>query len=137
MTPHPHPTSIPLHRHRVCKLFTTIFINCWLSYMTTKGYLDSFVQKDFMKVTPGCIEHQSKLAAILAEARKTDTSLAVCWLDLENAYGSVHHSLIQFSIQHYHAPAQFWQHPPVTLLRIPWYNQQQQQLIHPHHPTGS
>ena len=31
----------------------------------------------------------------------------MCWLDLANAYGSVHHSLIQFSVQHYHAPAQF------------------------------
>ena len=89
------------------KLFTTILRNRWLSYMTTNGYLDSSVQKAFMKATPGCTEHQSKLAAILAEARKTHKLLAVCWLDLANAYGSVHHSLIQFSIQHYHAPAQF------------------------------
>ena len=91
----------------VGKLFTTILRNCWLSYMTTNGYLDSSVQKAFMKATPGCIKHQSKLAAILAEARKTHKSLTVCWLDLANAYGSVHHSLIQFSVQHYHAPAQF------------------------------
>ena len=89
----------------VGKLFTTILRNRWLSY--TNGYLDRFVQKAFVKATPGCIEHQSKLAAILAEAKKTHESLAVCWLDLANAYGSVHHSLIQFSIQHYHAPAQF------------------------------
>ena len=34
-------------------------------------------------------------------------SLAVCWLDLANAYGSVHHSLINFSLRHYHAPPQF------------------------------
>ena len=87
----------------VGKLFTTILRNRWLSYMTTNGYLDRSVQKAFMKATPGCIEHQSKLAAILAEARKTHKSLAVCWLDLANAYSSVHHSLIQFSIQHYHA----------------------------------
>ena len=88
----------------VGKLFTTILRNRWLSYMTTNGYLDKSVQKAFMKATPGCIEHQSKLAAILAEARKAHKSLAVCWLDLANAYGSVHHSLIQFSVQHYHAP---------------------------------
>ena len=36
-------------------------------------------------------------------------SLAVCWLDLANAYGSVHHSLIQFSVEHYHAPPCFHQ----------------------------
>jgi hypothetical protein len=27
--------------------------------------------------------------------------------NLANAYGSVHHSLIQFSLRHYHAPPQF------------------------------
>jgi hypothetical protein len=33
--------------------------------------------------------------------------LAVCWLDIANAYGSVHHSLIQFALQHYHASPHF------------------------------
>ena len=28
---------------------------------------------------------------------------------LSNAYGSVHHSLIQFALKHYHAPPQFCQ----------------------------
>ena len=31
----------------------------------------------------------------------------MCWLDLANAYGSVHHDLIQFVLQHYHAPQSF------------------------------
>ena len=75
--------------------------------MTRNGSLSSSIQKAFMKATPGCIEHQCKLAAILAEARKNHKSLALCWLDPANAYGSVHHSLIQFSISHYHAPPQF------------------------------
>ena len=44
---------------------------------------------------------------MLAEARKKHKSLSVCWLDLANAYGSVHHSLIEYSLDHYHAPAQF------------------------------
>lgn len=96
----------------VGKLFTTILKNRWLNYMTSNAYLSnaylsSSVQKAFMKATPSCIEHQCKLAAILAEARKNLKSLAVCWLDLANAYGSVHHSPIQFSIRHYHAPPQF------------------------------
>ena len=33
----------------------------------------------------------------------------MCWLDLANAYGSVHHSLIQFTLKHYHAPPRFCQ----------------------------
>ena len=73
----------------------------------SNGYLDPSIQKAFMPTTPGCVEHHLKLAAILAEAKKKHKSLAVCWLELANAYGSVHHSLIQFSIKHYHAPPQF------------------------------
>lgn len=76
------------------KLFTTILRNRWLSYMMSNGYLDPSIQKAFMPTTPGCVEHHLKLAAILAEAKKKHKSLAVCWLDLANAYGSVHHSLI-------------------------------------------
>ena len=31
--------------------------------------------------------------------------LTVFWLDLANAFGSIHHQLICFSLKHYHAPA--------------------------------
>ena len=33
--------------------------------------------------------------------------MAIAWLDIANAYGSVHHSLIQFSLEHYHTPPEF------------------------------
>ena len=94
---------------RIGKFFTTILRNRWLDYMTRNGFLNCSIQKAFMSATPGCVEHHCKLAAILAEARKMHKSLAVCWLDLANAYGSVHHSLIQFSVEHYHAPPKFSQ----------------------------
>ena len=60
-----------------------------------------------MQATPGCTEHHSKLATILADTKKKHKSRSVVWLVLANAYGSVHHSLIQFSLRHYHAPLQF------------------------------
>lgn len=44
------------------------------------------------------LQHHCKLAAILAEASKNHKSLVVFWLDLVNAYSSIHHSLIQFLI---------------------------------------
>ena len=52
-------------------------------------------------------EHQAKLAATIKAARRNKRSLAIAWLDIANAYGSVHHSLIQFSLAHYHAPPEF------------------------------
>ena len=87
----------------VGKLFTTILCRQWLSFMLSNKYLHRGIQKAFMPQTPGCIE----LATVMQDARKRHRSLAVRWLDLANAYGSVHHSLITFSLQHYHAPPKF------------------------------
>ena len=75
--------------------------------MTLNGYLDGDVQKAFLPTVPGVSEHHSKLAAIISGARKNKHSLTVAWLDIANAYGSVHHSLIQFAFHRYHAPPDF------------------------------
>ena len=87
------------------KVFTTVLKNRWLTYMIDNGYMDTAIQKAFIDGVPGCTEHQWKLATIIHEARKKHRSLAVCWLDLANAYGSVHHQLIHFTLNHYHAPS--------------------------------
>ena len=90
----------------VGKLFTTILKNRWFEFMLSNKYLDRSVQKAFMTVTPGCLENQSKMVSIIQDARMKHKSLTVCWLDLASAYGSVHHSLIDFSLKHYHAPTE-------------------------------
>ena len=79
--------------------------NRWLSYMLLNGYMDKNIQKAFINGIPGCFEHQAKLATAIQEARRKHRSLTVCWLDLANAYGSVHHQLIHFTLNHYHAPS--------------------------------
>ena len=91
----------------VSKLFTGILKDRWLRHMTLNGYLDGDVQKAFLPTVPGVSEHHSKLATIISGARKNKRSLAVAWLDITNAYGSVHHLLIQFALRRYHAPPDF------------------------------
>ena len=44
---------------------------------------------------------------MLSEARHHHKSLTICWLHLANVYGSVHHSLICFALNLYHAPPKF------------------------------
>lgn len=82
----------------VSKLFTSIFCNRWLSFMLANNYLDRSIQKAFMPKTPVCIEHHLKLATVLNYARQKHKSLAVCWIDIANAYGSAHHSLISYAL---------------------------------------
>ena len=91
------------------KLFTTLLRNCWLRYMVANHYLDPSLQKAFafMRTVPGCTENNLKLSSIMAEAHSDHKSVAVCWLVLANAYGSINHALINFSLCHYHSPPQF------------------------------
>ena len=86
------------------KVFTSLLKQRWMTYMRANKYLNTVVQKAFVDGVPGCTEHHIKLLSMLNEARRKHRSLCVCWLDLANAFGSVHHKLIQFSFQHYHAP---------------------------------
>ena len=62
--------------------------------------------KAFIPGVPGCLEQYEKLSAIIKDAHTKHKSLAVCWLDLANAFGSVHHQFI-FCLHHYHAPMPF------------------------------
>ena len=91
----------------VGKIFTSILRSRWLSFMISNGYMNTDVQKAFVKGIPGCSEHYCKLATIIKDSREKHRSLSVCWLDLANAYGSVPHGLIQFALQHYNSPPQF------------------------------
>ena len=88
----------------VGKMFTGLLKQRWLSYLLENKYLNTSVQKAFIDGVPGCTEHHLKLLSIIREARRKHKSLSVCWLDLANAFGSVHHDLIRFSLSHYHAP---------------------------------
>ena len=88
----------------VSKVFTSLVKGRWLSYMVNNKFLNTTTQKAFINGVPGCTEHHLKLLSILQEARRRRKSLCVCWLDLANAFGSVHHDLITFSLAHYHAP---------------------------------
>ena len=89
------------------KLFTSILKNRWLSFILANQYMDTNVQKAFINGVPGCAEHQCKLVSIIKEATEKHRALAVCWLDLDIAYGSVPHALIKFFLQHYHSLPQF------------------------------
>ena len=91
----------------VGKMFTTLLKNRWLNFMLTNNYLNTSTQKAFLPDIPGCLEQYQKLLIIISDAHQKHRSLSVCWLDLANAYGSVHHQLITFCLRHYHAPQSF------------------------------
>ena len=91
----------------VSKLLSGILKDRWIRHLRTNNYLDSNLQKAFLPTIPGVAKHHAKLAATIKMAKRDKRSLAIAWLDIANAYGSVHHSLIQFSMARYHAPPEF------------------------------
>ena len=71
------------------KIFTAMVEGRWDSYLLTNGLLNTTVRKAFQPKTSGCEEHHQKLWSVLQDANSNQRSLAIAWIDLENAYGSV------------------------------------------------
>ena len=91
------------------RLFFTLMEWRLSDYMIKNGYFDTTVQKGFMREVAGCVEHSETIYRAAQDARIHGRDLCVSWIDLANAYGSVKHSLIHFSLEWYHVPDQFRQ----------------------------
>jgi hypothetical protein len=79
------------------------------SYLLQNKNIDTAVQKGEVPGVSRCVEHTGVITQIIKEARENKGDLAVIWLDLANAYGSVPHQMIQKTLQLYHVPIRFRQ----------------------------
>ena len=87
------------------KLWWSMISDGLYKYLVTdNGFIDTKVQKGSIKNTPGCWEHTSMIWSALKHCKNSNKSLAVLWLDLANAYGSVPHQLIIFALRRYRVP---------------------------------
>ena len=73
-------------------------------YLLANKYIDISVQKGGIPGSSGCLEHTSIISQLLREAKEDKGDLAVVWLDLANAYGSVPHALVEETLKRYHVP---------------------------------
>ncbi|XP_078589523.1 uncharacterized protein LOC144869891 [Branchiostoma floridae x Branchiostoma japonicum] len=86
------------------KIFFAIIARRLLNYMMKNQYINTSIQKGGVPGFSGCLEHTSMLTQMIEEARAGKKDLAIVWLDLENAYGSVPHQLIKTALAKYHVP---------------------------------
>ncbi|XP_071845750.1 uncharacterized protein [Apostichopus japonicus] len=75
-----------------------------INYLTNNNYIDQSIQKGFMEKISGCVEHTEALTEMLQDAKKNGKPIVTTWLDLQNAYGTVPHNLVQFALDWYHVP---------------------------------
>ena len=87
-----------------CKIFFAVLSKRLTNFMLDNQYLDTSVQKGGAPGVSGCVEHTSTLTQLIQEACKSKGDLAVVWLDLSNAYGSIPHKVVEETLNRYHVP---------------------------------
>ena len=86
------------------KLFNKVIATCLEHYLRRNSLLDTSLQKGFVTDTNGTMEHIFAMSAIIQNARAYGAPLAVTFLDLKNAFGSVSHTLIRDMLTHIKLP---------------------------------
>ena len=86
------------------KVFFGVLAKRMVDFLIANGLVDTSVQKAGVPGFSGCIEHCSMIWNTIQEAKAKKHDLSVVRLDLANAYGSVPHRLIRFSMDFFHFP---------------------------------
>ena len=73
-------------------------------YLCANNYINSDIQKAFMAKINGCMEHTKVLEEMVNFARSNKKTLYSAWFDLQDAFGSVPHGLIEFILKLFHIP---------------------------------
>ena len=89
------------------KICLAILARRFNKFLLRNSYIDTTVQKGGVTGVPGCLEHTSAVTQLMREAKENKGDLAVIWLDLANAYGSIPHQVIQTALKRYHVPEKF------------------------------
>jgi uncharacterized C2H2 Zn-finger protein len=87
----------------IYKLYTKLWANRLLLELPSRL---SDEQKGFMP-KEGCLEHIFTLENCLSEAKSKRKTVAIAWLDLCNAFGSVPHALIRANLNQMGFPTEF------------------------------
>lgn len=90
--------SIPL------KVLTSCLRNKTFQFLAENKYIEQNIQKGFTPKLSGTLEHTAQMAHIINKARTKQRSLVITLLDLKNAFGEVHHNLIQEVLEYHHIP---------------------------------
>lgn len=86
------------------KMLTSLIRNRVLSFLISNRYAESHIQKGFIPKMSGTFEHIENLSFLITQARRQKKSLTVTLIDLQNAFGEVHHNLIDTALRFHNVP---------------------------------
>ncbi|KAL7847956.1 hypothetical protein AOLI_G00226740 [Acnodon oligacanthus] len=78
--------------------------NRLMGFLLKSTYIGTSVQKGGVPGVSGYIEHTGVATQLIRKAWPSKVYLAVLWLDLANAYGSIPHKLVEVALSRYHVP---------------------------------
>ena len=87
------------------KVMTSWMRNRIYKFLSANQIIDDKLQKGFWSGVSGTIEHTQHLTYTINQARLKQKSLCITLIDLKNAFGEVHHSLIKEVLNFHHVPA--------------------------------
>jgi hypothetical protein len=86
-------------------VWENVTISCWLiDFLITNKLIENTTQKAFLPGINGCIEHNVVMDELVKHARYKNKTAHITFFDLEDAFGSVPHSLIEDSFKRNHLP---------------------------------
>ena len=86
------------------KILTSLIRNKMFSFLSENKYVEHEVQKGFTPKVLGTSKHTSQMSYLINHPRIKQQSLVIILLDLKNAFGEVHHSLITEILNYHHMP---------------------------------
>ena len=86
------------------KIFTSLLRNRMSEFLHNNKYIETFIQKRFTPGLNGTFEHIANMSHIINDTRRRQRSVTITLIDLQNAFGEVHHSLIESVLNDYHIP---------------------------------
>ena len=90
--------SVPL------TIFTSCIRDTIYDFLKRNNYIERAMQKGFTSKLSGALEHTAQMAYMINKARVKQRSLIITLLDLKNAFGEVHHMLIQRILDYHYIP---------------------------------
>ena len=86
------------------KVLTSWMRNRIYKFLASNNFIDEKLQKGFWSGVSGTVEHTQSLSYIINQARVKQKSVCITLIDLRNAFGEVHHSLIKEVMRFHHLP---------------------------------
>ena len=88
------------------KVLTSLIRDRIYSFLASNNYIETEIQEGFVPGMSGTYEHIANLSYLINHARKKQKSLTITLIDLRNAFGEVHHNLIDTILEYHHVDQQ-------------------------------